>query len=160
LRHIFEKKQAYARLPLFEHMRNELLDPSERLVVHFHQCGDEELRFPLHVGENRSRTWFFVRHADRLELRHDHRHEDGTEEGNTWYGAFTADAGTEYQQEFVFERDGEQVGWRVQLEPGERFTYGTIRDGDWRHHLEFDLTDPVEAPPLPWGYEIRPSQRP
>ncbi|XYI03904.1 hypothetical protein ACMHYB_30745 [Sorangium sp. So ce1128] len=36
LRHIFEKKQAYARLPLFEHMRDERLDPRERLA--FYPC--------------------------------------------------------------------------------------------------------------------------
>jgi hypothetical protein len=52
------------------------------------------------------------------------------------------------------------VGWRVEIEPGLRYTYGTIRDGDWRHHLEFDLTSPVPAPPPPWGHETRPSQRP
>ncbi|WP_437729038.1 hypothetical protein [Sorangium sp. So ce861] len=36
LRHIFQKKQAYARLPLFERMRDERLDPSERLA--FYPC--------------------------------------------------------------------------------------------------------------------------
>ena len=136
------------------------IDPGARLVVHFWECGPRELRFPLHVGENRSRTWVFIRHADALELRHDHRHEDGLEESNTWYGASTADGGTATRQEFVFERDGMTVGWRVEIEPGRRFTYGTLRDGEWRHHLEFDLTRDVETPPLPWGYEVRPSQRP
>ncbi|MGK3994249.1 hypothetical protein [Sorangium sp. So ce1024] len=36
LRHIFAKKQAYARLPLFERMRDERLDPAERLA--FYPC--------------------------------------------------------------------------------------------------------------------------
>ncbi|WP_438020475.1 hypothetical protein WMF18_15975 [Sorangium sp. So ce315] len=36
LRHIFAKKQAYARLPLFERMRDEQLDPLERLA--FYPC--------------------------------------------------------------------------------------------------------------------------
>jgi hypothetical protein len=136
------------------------IDPDARLVVHFWECGEEELRFPLHVDANRSRTWVFVRHGDALELRHDHRHEDGTEESNTWYGATTREEGTPTRQEFVSERDGMLAGWRVEIEPGRRFTYGTIRDGEWRHHLEFDLTRPVEVPPLPWGHETRPSQRP
>jgi hypothetical protein len=136
------------------------IDPSARLVVHFRECGEEELRFPLHVGENRSRTWVFIRHPDRLELRHDHRYPDGTEEANTWYGATTLEEGTPYRQEFVSERNGMLVGWRVEIEPGRRFTYGTIRDGEWRHHLEFDVTSPVAAPPPPWGHETRPSQRP
>jgi hypothetical protein len=134
--------------------------PDARLVVHFRECGDEELRFPLHVDENRSRTWIFIRHADRLELRHDHRHRDGTEEANTWYGATTLDVGTPNRQEFVSERNGVLVGWRVEIEPGRRFTYGTIRDGAWRHHLEFALDRPATIPPPPWGHTTRPSQRP
>jgi hypothetical protein len=136
------------------------ISPGSRLVVHFRECGAEELRFPLHVDENRSRTWVFIRHADHLELRHDHRHADGTEETNTWYGATTLDAGTATRQEFVTERNGVRSGWRVEIEPGRRFTYGTIRGGEWRHHLEFDLTRPADVPPPPWGHETRPSQRP
>jgi hypothetical protein len=136
------------------------ISPDARLVVHFRECGDEELRFPLHVDENRSRTWVFIRHTDRLELRHDHRHPDGTEESNTWYGATTLTPGTPGRQEFVSERNGVLSGWRVEIEPGRRFTYGTIRAGDWRHHLEFDLTRRADVPPPPWGHETRPSQRP
>jgi hypothetical protein len=136
------------------------IDPAARLVVHFRECGPEELRFPLHVDDDRSRTWVFIRHEDHLELRHDHRHADGTEEANTWYGATTLRQGTANRQEFVMERNGVHSGWRVEIEPGERYTYGTIRDGEWRHHLEFDLTRPVAAPPPPWGHETRPSQRP
>jgi len=136
------------------------IDPDARLVVHFWECGETELRFPLHVDENRSRTWVFIRHEDALELRHDHRHRDGTEEANTWYGATTLDPGTASRQEFVTERAGVRSGWRVEIAPGERFTYGTIRDGEWRHHLQFDLTRPVQRPPLHWGHETRPSQRP
>jgi hypothetical protein len=136
------------------------ISPDSRLVVHFRECGEEELRFPLHVDDNRSRTWVFIRHADRLELRHDHRHADGTEEANTWYGATTLDQGTATRQEFVSDRNGVLGGWRVEIAPGRRFTYGTIRAGEWRHHLEFDLTQPAQIPPPPWGHETRPSQRP
>jgi hypothetical protein len=139
---------------------NTQVDPNARLVVHFWECGDRELRFPFHVGENRSRTWVFIRHDDRLELRHDHRHRDGTEEENTWYGASTMAEGTANRQEFVRDRDGVLMGWRVEIEPGRHYSYGTIRDGEWRHHLEFDLTRPVPAPLLPWGSDKRPSQKP
>jgi hypothetical protein len=135
------------------------IDRSASLVVHFWECGDTELRFPLHVDENRSRTWVFIRHQGSLELRHDHRHRDGTEESNTWYGASTLEEGTATRQEFVTERNGIRGGWRVEIEPGRRFTYGTIRQGEWRHHLEFDLTRPVARPPMHWGHETRPSQR-
>lgn len=136
------------------------IDPDARLVVHFWECGDRELRFPFVVGDNRSRTWVFIRHADRLELRHDHRHQDGSEESRTWYGASTMGPGSATRQEFVTERNGELVGWRVEVERRRRFAYGTVRGGEWRHHLEFDLTRPVAPPPLPWGHQTRPSQRP
>lgn len=136
------------------------ISPDAQLVVHFRECGDEELRFPLHVDENRSRTWIFIRHADHLELRHDHRHPDGAEESNTWYGATTLEEGSAVRQEFVTDRDGVLGGWAVEIVPGRHYTYGTIRDGEWRHHLEFDLQNPVAPPPPPWGHETRPSQRP
>jgi hypothetical protein len=136
------------------------ISPDARLVVHFRECGADELRFPLHVDENRSRTWVFIRHADRLELRHDHRHADGTEEANTWYGATTLDEGTPGRQEFVSERNGVLFGWRVEIDPGRSYAYGTIRGGEWRHHLVFDLTRSAAIPPPPWGHETRPSQRP
>ncbi len=136
------------------------IDPNAHLVVHFWECSDTELRFPLHVAENRSRTWVFIRHADKLELRHDHRHEDGTEDRTTWYGASTLDDGSATRQEFVTERNGVRGGWAVEIEPGKRFTYGTIRNSEWRHHLAFDLSAPVEPPPMHWGHTTRPSQRP
>lgn len=131
-----------------------------RLVVHFWECSDTELRFPLHVDENRSRTWVFIRHADHFELRHDHRNADGTEQATTWYGATTVAAGTAERQEFVTVRGETTGGWAVEIVPGRRFTYGTIRNGAWRHHLQFDLTAPVAVPPRHWGHELRPSQRP
>lgn len=139
---------------------DEQIPPGARLVVHFRECGDEELRFPLHVDDNRSRTWTFIRHPDHLELRHDHRHPDGTEESNTWYGATTMEEGSGTRQEFITQREDGTGGWRVMIEPGALYTYGTIRNGEWRHHLEFDLTRSTDAPPPPWGHETRPSQRP
>ncbi len=136
------------------------IDPEAALVVHFWECGNEEIRFPLHVDENRSRTWVFIRHDDALELRHDHRHPDGTEESNTWYGASTLTEGTANRQDFVTMRGEVASGWRVEIHPGETYQYGTARDGEWRHHLVFDLANPVELPPMHWGHETRPSQRP
>jgi hypothetical protein len=136
------------------------IDPESRLVVHFWECGDEEIRFPLHVDDNRSRTWVFIRHDDHLELRHDHRNADGTEESNTWYGDTTIEEGSANRQEFATVRNEVRGGWAVEIEPGVHFTYGTMRDGEFRHHLRFDLTEEVEIPPMHWGYETRPSQRP
>ena len=64
-------------------------------VMHVRQCSDREIRIPFHVGENRSRTWVVTRTPQGLRLKHDHRHEDGTEDRVTQYGGdtrMTADA--------------------------------------------------------------------
>jgi hypothetical protein len=139
-----------------------MLTGTEELVVHFRGCGADTLRLPFHIEKeaegtwDRSRTWVFMRTAEGLELRHDHRHEDGTPDESTWYGGHTREAGTANRQEFVFaERtaaDGSLLGWRVEVVPGERYTYGTIRGGEWTWRVDFDLSRPVPAPPAPWGH--------
>lgn len=139
----------------------DMLDGSERLIVHFRECSDFEIRLPFHIEEepdtwDRSRTWVFFNHSeDGLELRHDHRHEDGTEEDNTWYGGDAIEGETHWQR-FVYpprtEEMGVFMGWRVEIHPGKRYTYGTMRGDEWTFRVDFDLTEPVEAPPPPWGF--------
>ncbi len=139
----------------------DLLDGSERLIVHFRSCTDFETRLPFHIEEgpdawDRSRTWVFFNHgADGLELRHDHRHQDGSEEDNTWYGGDAIEGGA-YWQRFVYpprtEEMGVFMGWRVEIHPNERFTYGTMRDEEWTFRVDFDLSKAVEPPPPPWGF--------
>lgn len=138
-----------------------MLDGTETLVVHVRQCDADTLRLPFHIGRadgwDRSRTWVFTRTLDGLELRHDHRRPDGTKDDVTDYGGTTRTAGTPYRQEFILaERtaaDGSVLGWRVEVEPGVRYTYGTIRGAAWTWRVDFDLTSPVPPPPAPWGYE-------
>jgi len=140
-----------------------MLTGTEELVVHFRQCTADTLRLPFHIEReatadwDRSRTWIYTRTADGLELRHDHRQPDGTDDEVTGYGGTTRSAGTARQQEFILaERtapDGALLGWRVEIEPGERYTYGTIRGGEWTWRVDFDLTRPLPPPPAPWGYE-------
>lgn len=139
----------------------DLLDGSERLIVHFRNCSDFETRLPFHIEEgpdawDRSRTWVFFNHgADGLELRHDHRHQDGSEEENTWYGGDAMKGGA-YWQRFIYpprtEEMGVFMGWRVEIHPDERFTYGTMRDEEWTFRVDFDLSRSVEPPPPPWGF--------
>ncbi len=139
----------------------DMLDGSERLIVHFRACSDFETRLPFHIEEgpdawDRSRTWVFFNHgADGLELRHDHRHQDGSEEDNTWYGGHAIEGGS-YWQRFVYpprtEEMGVFMGWRVEIHPNERYTYGTMRDDEWTFRVDFDLSQSVEPPPPPWGF--------
>jgi predicted small lipoprotein YifL len=136
-------------------------DFSDELTVHFRQCEAGEMRIPLHVGENRSRTWIVTRTPEGLRLKHDHRYEDGTEEELTQYGGDTEDAGTPHRQDFHVDDftvemlpEAATNVWTMEVEPGERFVYQLERVGtDRLVRLEFDLNDPVDPPPAPWGYE-------
>lgn len=136
---------------------------SETLVMHIRECSDDEIRIPLHVGENRSRTWVVTRQGEGLRLKHDHRHEDGSEDVLTQYGGDTEGAITGLMAEFpadqfsrdLFVREGIPVSadnvWLMQIE-GESFTYGLTRP-DRNFRAVFDLSEPVDPPPAPWGFE-------
>ena len=143
---------------------DEMLTGTERLIVHFRECDENQLKMPFHIeieeseDWDRSRTWIFTRHEDRLEIRHDHRKPDGSDDEVTMYGGFSVDGGTQLRQEFKSiprtEEMGYFRGWRIEIVPGERYTYGTIRDTTWSWRVDFDLTDPLtELPPAPWGHE-------
>ncbi|WP_024889373.1 hypothetical protein [Luteimonas huabeiensis] len=143
-------------------------DPFEgrTLVMHVRGCDDpaRELKVPFHVGEDRSRTWVLTRTDAGLRLKHDHRHEDGSEDAVTMYGGDTAAPGTAQRQEFpvdaesvaLFEREGLNASvantWAMEIEPERRFLYELSRPGGRLFQVEFDLTAPVAAPPAPWGH--------
>ena len=130
------------------------------LVMHVRQCSDREIRIPFHAGENRSRTWIVTRTADGLRLKHDHRHQDGSEDAITQYGGDTRGPGTAARQEFYADAHTAALipaaatnVWTMEVVPGERFAYALRREGtDRRFRVEFDLTRPVPAPPAPWGH--------
>lgn len=44
------------------------------------------LRLPFQVGENKSRTWVLTKSKKGIQLKHDHRHDDGTPDSITNYG--------------------------------------------------------------------------
>ena len=59
----------------------------------FRSCDLAEIRIPFHVGEDRSRTWVMTPTSVGLRLKHDHRHEDGSEDEVTQYGGDTRGTG-------------------------------------------------------------------
>lgn len=147
---------------------NEPADPKDpfvgqRLVMHVRECRENELMIPFHVGDDRSRTWIITRTESGLRLKHDHRHEDGTDDVLTMYGGDTATSGTERRQEFpvdefskdLFRREDRQVSltnvWAMEIEPQQTFVYELARPGRL-FRVAFDLTRPVEPPPAPWGH--------
>lgn len=70
------------------------------LVATVKSCTDTEIRIPFHVGENRSRTWLITKTAKGLQLKHDHRHEDGTPDEINMYGGLANDRGSHLSQSF------------------------------------------------------------
>lgn len=134
---------------------------SERLVMHVRECNEDVVRVPFHVGENRSRTWVITRTADGVRLKHDHRHEDGSEDVLTQYGGDTATPGSAERQDFpadqfsktLFLANGASVSvdnvWAFEITPGQAFVY-ELRRPNRHFRVEFDLRRPVAAPPAPW----------
>lgn len=134
----------------------------KRLVMHVRECSDDEIRIPFHVGEDRSRTWVVTRTATGLRLKHDHRHEDGSEDVLTQYGGDTVGPGTAARQEFpvdqfskdLFNREGAAVSttnvWAMEVVPGQLFAYELRRPNRF-FRVDFDLTKPAAPPPPPWG---------
>jgi hypothetical protein len=134
------------------------------VIIHVRECSEHEIRIPLHVGDNRSRTWVLTRDEQGLRLKHDHRHEDGSEDEVTWYGGHTTDPGRSWRQTFpvddyskaLFLARGLEVSvgnfWSMEVHPEQKFAYELVRAGRL-FRAEFDLSNPVEPPPAPWGHE-------
>ena len=129
----------------------------QRLVMHVRACGDT-VRIPFFVGEDRSRTWVFTRTADGARLKHDHRHEDGSEDAVTQYGGDSRPDGSAQVMHFAADAFTASLipaartnVWTVEITPAQ-FVYQLRREGtDRRFRVEFDLSRPVPPPPAPWG---------
>jgi hypothetical protein len=134
----------------------------EKKVIHIRDCSSTEIRIPLHVGENRSRTWIVTRTDKGLRLKHDHRHKDGKPETVTMYGGETKDPGSATSQSFPADQETKDLFlkndlkvavdnlWILEIEPVKRLSYAlTRKERDFR--IEFDLTKEVGTPPPVWG---------
>ncbi|MCG9714739.1 hypothetical protein L1D29_18210 [Shewanella insulae] len=135
----------------------------KRLVMHVRECSDNELKVPFHVGEDHSRTWVITKTDTGLRLKHDHRHQDGSEDKVTMYGGDTQDGGSAELQSFPvdaysidnFKQNGLTQSvtnvWHMGITDSQ-FIYRLTRENrDFK--VEFDLTQPVALPPAPWGHE-------
>jgi hypothetical protein len=137
---------------------------SQPLVMQVRECSDTEIRIPFHVGDDHSRTWVITRTETGLRLKHDHRHEDGSEDVLTQYGGDTLSEGTPSRQEFPADQFSKDLFiaqdipqsatyvWAVEVNPDATYVYELRREG--RHfRVAFDTTAPVAPPPAPWGAE-------
>ena len=132
----------------------------KRLVMHVRRCSRDVVHIAFNAGEDRSRTWILSRTGNGLRLKHDHRHEDGSEDDVTQYGGDTRSSGESTKQEFY--ADSHTAGlipaaatnvWTIELRPDTSFAYALRREGtERRFRVEFDITRPVAAPPPSWGH--------
>ena len=138
------------------------------MVMHLRSCEPDRISIPFMVGDNRSRTWVLTRKGDRIELKHDHRHEDGASDKVTMYGGTTTNAGEPTRQFFPADEETTRVVavpqgrapsaaanvWWIELVPGEFFSYNLRRlGGDRLFSVKFDLNKEIKAPPAPWGWK-------
>ena len=131
------------------------------LVMHVRACEKDRIRIPFLVGADRSRTWILSRKNDRILLKHDHRHEDGTPDKVTMYGGWTTNGGAAERQ--MFPADQETVDilpaaaanvWWIEIVDGQYFTYNLRRVGTERYFsVRFDLSKEIAKPSAPWGWK-------
>ena len=131
-----------------------------RLIMHVRSCDDGIIRIPFFVGEDRSRTWVLTMdEAGLIQLKHDHRHEDGSEDQVTQYGGKASNTGSATTQFFPADQFTASllpaaVGnvWWISVDDTS-FSYNLRRLGSQTlFTVKFDLTQPIEAPAAPWGW--------
>lgn len=111
-------------------------------------CSAGQIRIPLRVGNDRSRTWILSSTGTGLLLKHDHRHADGTPDRMTNYGGPSTAEGSRFHQ--AFAADAETAAlipaaatnvWEMIIDrPSQKFVYALSRDGKPRFRAEFDLS--------------------
>lgn len=132
----------------------------KRLVMHVLSCSEDEILIPFNVGDNRSRTWVLKYKNGRIELKHDHRHEDGTSDKVTMYGGTTSNSGlpglavfpADEETTTIIPAAASNVWWITVDET--KYTYNLRRIGSDRFFsVAFDLTKEIEKPKPSWGWE-------
>lgn len=139
---------------------NDTVFKNKTLIMHVRSCNDTMIRVPFMVGDDRSRTWIFSITENALQLKHDHRHKDGTPDAITMYGGTGSNSGSAVMQMFPADESTAKMlplaamnVWWIELVPGSHFTYNLRRIGtDRLFTIRFDLKQTVSNPEAPWGW--------
>lgn len=131
----------------------------EDLVMYVMSCEENVIKIPFHVGENLSRTWVLTHTPDGIQLKHDHRLENGSDDEITMYGGTTSNTGLAHVQFFPADQETsllipEASGnmWWITIDEKE-FTYNLKRVNTPNHfRVSFDLTQEIPTPERPWGH--------
>jgi hypothetical protein len=131
----------------------------KRLIMHVRSCEENHIRIPFFVGDDKSRTWVLTYTDSKIQLKHDHRHDDGSSDEITMYGGTTTNAGQTTIQTFPADEETKKMIpaastniWWITLDDKE-YTYNLRRLGTDRvFRVVFDLTKEIETPDAPWGW--------
>jgi len=131
----------------------------KKLVMHVRSCNQNEIKIPFYVGDDKSRTWVLKKNQDIISLKHDHRHEDGTEDDVNFYGGTASNAGKEDIQFFPADVETQKMipgaatnVWWITVNDST-FSYNLRRLGTDRvFKVVMDLTKPIAEPTAPWGW--------
>ncbi|MDB4292440.1 hypothetical protein N9954_03475 [Maribacter sp.] len=132
----------------------------KKLVMHLRSCEANEIKIPFYVGDDKSRTWVLSMNEGILSLKHDHRHEDGTEDEVNLYGGTASNSGKAEIQFFPADVHTQEMipgaatnVWWITIDENT-FTYNLKRLGTDRiFKVAMDLTKPITTPEAPWGWE-------
>lgn len=131
----------------------------KKLVIHIKKCSENTIKIPFSVGDDKSRTFILSKINDKIQLKHDHRHEDGSPDEVTMYGGTSTNTGLPTIQFFPADQEtanlipyaSTNIWWVVLDETS--YTYNLRRIGtDRLFSIKFDLTKPVETPSPHWGW--------
>lgn len=132
----------------------------KELKMYVMSCGEDVIKIPFYVGEDRSRTWVLTKTDKGILLKHDHRLEDGSDDEVTMYGGFTSNFGSDSVQFFPADQETVEMIpgaaanlWWVTIDE-HLFSYNLRRVTTPRlFRVVFDLDKPIEVPEKPWGHE-------
>ncbi|MEL6568707.1 MAG: hypothetical protein AAFQ22_09835 [Pseudomonadota bacterium] len=130
---------------------------AEPITVHVETCAPHEIRMPLAVGEDTSRTWILRKIAGGgLELRHQHLHSDGTPDAISNYGGYSnPDVTSGDRQSFaasidtkaLFDAEGIPVSkdnvWAMEVRPEAGLLAYEMARPNRFFRIEFDTTAPL-----------------
>lgn len=132
----------------------------KKLVMHVRSCAEDQIKIPFFVGDDKSRTWVLTLKNDIITLKHDHRHEDGSEDKVSQYGGTSTNSGLSNIQFFPADQFTSDLIsyasnniWWITIDENS-FTYNLRRIGSERFFsVTFDLLKPISAPDAPWGWK-------
>lgn len=132
----------------------------KKLIMHIKSCSEKQILIPFNVGENLSRTWILTKNDKGLiQLKHDHRKKDGSNDEVTMYGGTTTNQGSKNLQMFPADEETRQNiayaasnVWWITIDD-KTFTYNLKRIGTPRiFSVSFDLTKEKKTPKPSWGW--------